>query len=60
MSVNPENDGSENSTGIPQSIESSSTVISKSAINGGRTAAVMNYTHGEHEKLLDIIAHVPE
>jgi hypothetical protein len=60
MSVNPEIDGSENSTGIPQHIESSSTVISKSANNGGRTAAVTNYTHIEHEKLLDIIESVPD
>ena len=60
MSVNPENDGSENSTGIPQSIESSSTVINKSANNGGRTTAVTNYTHGEHEKLLDLIADVED
>jgi len=60
MSANPENDRSENSTGIPQSIESSSTVINKSANNGGRTTAVTNYTHGEHEKLLDLIADVAD
>lgn len=60
MSANPENDGTENSTGIPPSSESSSTVINKSASNGGRTTAVTNYTPGEHEKMLDIIEQIPD
>ena len=56
--MSPDNEGTDNNTGINVAVSSSTRANIKPATNGGRSASSTNYTVAEHISMLNIIASI--
>jgi hypothetical protein len=56
--MSPDNEGTDNNTGITVDVSSNTIANIKSATYGGRSASSINYTATEHISLLNIVASI--